>query len=156
MSRVFFEQDFQDFTRFHRIRSLVHRHRFGRPRGIQGIRTKKNLANRDNLVNPALIFQDFQDFTRLGFWCASAVLAGHGVFDAPSPIIVRNRDNPANPAPNRVNPAPNRDNPANPAPNRVNPAPNHENLVNPAPNRANPANPAQISLTDETQNDKIY
>ena len=24
-------------------------------------------------------FQDFQDFTGLGFWCAGAVVVGHGV-----------------------------------------------------------------------------
>ena len=39
-----------------------------------------------------------QDFTGLGLWCAGAVVAYHGVFDASASIIVVNRDTLVNPA----------------------------------------------------------
>ena len=37
-------------------------------------------------------FQDLQDFTGLGLWCAGAVVAGHGMFDVSASIIVVTRD----------------------------------------------------------------
>ena len=49
LSRIF------KISKIFRIRALTHQHRFGRPRGIRCIRTKKNLANLATLVNPARI-----------------------------------------------------------------------------------------------------
>ena len=48
-------------------------------------------------------FQDFQDFTGLDLWCIGAVVACHGVFDASASIILSNRENLENPAPNHNN-----------------------------------------------------